>query len=374
MAETAIFSNQREAERLYQRGVAAARSGQRRVAVGLLQRAVQLDQGHEGAWLWLSGVLDDPVEAEYCLRSVLTINPANERARAGLAWAEQRVKQAANTASAAAATAPLPTTNGSEVGHSSQVANTPVATSALSTRLPVVGAEPERTRVARQQSESWWVNWRSSRRDLNRARVVTWLVPILLLSLTLAWRQSVEQTVQQIQFNLRPTAAPLPTAAPVASAASTPEPLPPGRPRDADAAAVVAYLSQIEPLRVQLRTGVEEFRQAIKQPGMSSIQHAAAARQLRDKVQNAHTIMIDLEAPRPIAKLHDDYVEGLNIELQALDDMLEFYGAYNVAMANRAAIRFQESSARFTKVQIGFDEHLGQIERIAAGPPAYSPR
>ena len=62
MLETAIKSNEREAARLYQRGVAAARGGQRRVAAGLLSRAVQLNPRHELAWLWLSGVLDAPDE------------------------------------------------------------------------------------------------------------------------------------------------------------------------------------------------------------------------------------------------------------------------------------------------------------------------
>src|SRR5918911_5703272 len=90
MAETAIKSNQREAARLFERGVAAARGGQRRVAAGLLARAVQLDPRHEMGWLWLSGVLDEPNEIAFCLRSVLAVNPHNERARQGLAWLEER--------------------------------------------------------------------------------------------------------------------------------------------------------------------------------------------------------------------------------------------------------------------------------------------
>ena len=90
MTESAIKSNEREAARLYERGVAAARGGQRRVAAGLLARAVQLDPRHEMGWLWLSGVLEEPNEIAFCLRSVLAVNPHNERARQGLAWLEQR--------------------------------------------------------------------------------------------------------------------------------------------------------------------------------------------------------------------------------------------------------------------------------------------
>src|SRR5919197_6482084 len=90
MTESAIKSNQREAARLFERGVAAARGGQRRVAAGLLARTVQLDPRHEMGWLWLSGVLDEPNEIAFCLRSVLAVNPHNARARDGLAWLEQR--------------------------------------------------------------------------------------------------------------------------------------------------------------------------------------------------------------------------------------------------------------------------------------------
>ena len=86
MAEPAIKSDHAEAARLFERGVAAARGGQRRVAAGLLSRAVQYDPRHEQAWLWLSGVLDSPEEIAFCLRSVLTLNPDNERARQGLGW------------------------------------------------------------------------------------------------------------------------------------------------------------------------------------------------------------------------------------------------------------------------------------------------
>src|SRR5690349_23138155 len=100
MTQSGIKSNEREAARLFERGVAAARGGQRRVAAGLLARAVQLDPHHELGWLWLSGVLDDPSEIAFCLRAVLAANPHNERARQGLAWLEQRGQIAAQPAPA----------------------------------------------------------------------------------------------------------------------------------------------------------------------------------------------------------------------------------------------------------------------------------
>jgi tetratricopeptide (TPR) repeat protein len=380
MSETAILSNQREAMRLFQRGVAAARSGQKRVAAGLLQRAVQLNPQHEMAWLWLSGVLDDPDEALFCLRSVLALNPANERARAGLAWLEQR-KQAASAGTNGHALQSGQALAGlaaqSENGHTASTGNGGMPSGTTSTlRLPVIDAdEPAATRDARQQGESWWVNWRRSRRQMGRARLVLWLVPILLLTLTLAWRYSVEMTVARVQANLRPT--PAPTVAPTSVASDvvpTPAPLPPGRPRASEDAAVLAYLSEIEPLRAQLRLAVEDYRQAIRRPGGSSIQHSASARALRATVQNAYDRLRVETPPKAIAHLHGEYVVGLKAELEALDDLLAFYGGYNVGLANRAALRFQESSAHFARAQAGFDQHLGQIDGLSAGPAQQTPR
>ena len=67
-----------------QAGVAAARAGDRAQARALLRAAVANDPGHELAWLWLASVAEMPTEAIQCLERVLTLNPNNERARAGL--------------------------------------------------------------------------------------------------------------------------------------------------------------------------------------------------------------------------------------------------------------------------------------------------
>ena len=64
-------------------GIQAVREGQVDRARRLLRRAVALDEMHELAWLWLSGVVDDDLKI-VCLEKVLDINPHNQRARAGL--------------------------------------------------------------------------------------------------------------------------------------------------------------------------------------------------------------------------------------------------------------------------------------------------
>ena len=46
---------------MLQQGIAAARSGQRALARQLFVRVIQADQYNDEAWVWLAGVVDDPV-------------------------------------------------------------------------------------------------------------------------------------------------------------------------------------------------------------------------------------------------------------------------------------------------------------------------
>jgi lipoprotein-anchoring transpeptidase ErfK/SrfK len=69
---------------LMQRGMAAARAGQRTQARPYFATILELDPTHQEARLALAAVLDDAQEAMAHLAHVLTLNPGNERARAGL--------------------------------------------------------------------------------------------------------------------------------------------------------------------------------------------------------------------------------------------------------------------------------------------------
>jgi len=82
-----------EVSRILREGIAAARAGDKEQARRLLLEVTERDERNEEAWLWLSGVVDDPEEMRICLENVLAINPANERARRGLAWVQQRLAQ-----------------------------------------------------------------------------------------------------------------------------------------------------------------------------------------------------------------------------------------------------------------------------------------
>ncbi len=66
-------------------GIAAAKAGNDATAQELLARVVDQDPHNEPAWLWLAAVVQTDEELQICLENVLTINPANEAARARLA-------------------------------------------------------------------------------------------------------------------------------------------------------------------------------------------------------------------------------------------------------------------------------------------------
>jgi tetratricopeptide (TPR) repeat protein len=144
---------------LLQQGIAAARSGKRGEARTLLMQVVKADQHNEQAWLWLSGVVDDPQDMRTCLQNVLDLNPDNQRARQGLAWVEQRYgppappleravgapllepAPSARPSSSAGASYIEPATKPSlEVAQSTVIATAPDRTKPAE---PIVGARPE---------------------------------------------------------------------------------------------------------------------------------------------------------------------------------------------------------------------------------------
>ncbi len=73
-----------------QQGIAAARAGRREQAQRLLMQVVEADEQSETAWLWLSSVVETDQDRLICLENVLTLNPDNAQARAGLDWLRQQ--------------------------------------------------------------------------------------------------------------------------------------------------------------------------------------------------------------------------------------------------------------------------------------------
>lgn len=368
MAEVGVKANEQEASRLFERGVAAARGGQRRVAAVLLARVVQLDPRHEQGWLWLSGVLDEPNEIAFCLRSVLALNPQNERARRGILWLEQRKLLQADAAPAATISA---SSGGLPVAAQPIEADADAANASWRERIGSavsrVAAQPREDAAAQHRGESWWVNWRHSRREMGRARVLLWSMPILLLLLTLtlnyALRAAIERNNALIAAELveRAVAAEAPepllalqTEAPVAAVLESELSIV----RDAR---MLAYLSSIEEPRARLRGAVESYRNATSRPGGSSIVHATSARRLRDEVERSYDIIAALQPPAPLVEAHEAYLQGLELELAALDHMLAFYSSFRIEDANRAVLTMEEAGRRFEQARVTFDRQQAQL-------------
>lgn len=93
--------------RLLSQGIAAARAKQRRRAGEYLMKVIELDEGNEQAWLWLSGVMDALEDQKICLENVLAINPQNAHARAGLQWLEKLLAAGAEPSPGSSAPCPF---------------------------------------------------------------------------------------------------------------------------------------------------------------------------------------------------------------------------------------------------------------------------
>lgn len=337
---TDISANTTEAHRLFQRGVAAARGGQRRVAAGLLTRSVQLNPHNEQAWLWLSGVVDDPHQTAFCLNTVLKLNPHNERATKGLQWLEQQNK----------------------------LSGTPQPSALNDIQLDMPAAPTARGRASGNDA-AWWVRWRSMRRDMSYIRVVLLSLPLVLLLIALALHQTFAQAVARSQepppmitptavtvaqapiLVLAPLVAPTPTLAPVLETDTAP----------VSASRSVQYLASVEPIRRELRAAVEQFRTSIGRPG-GSVEHVAATQEFYVAVEQAEQQMAALTPPPELEQAHEIYLQGLAIELVAIRTMQDFYGSYEVELANRAASRFQEANALFATARAQFDMRLQALQ------------
>jgi Tol biopolymer transport system component len=66
---------------LMQKGIAAAKAGNKKTARDLFEEVIALDKNHEKAWFWLASVVDTDEQRRVCLGNVLFLNPENERAK-----------------------------------------------------------------------------------------------------------------------------------------------------------------------------------------------------------------------------------------------------------------------------------------------------
>lgn len=308
-----IFAQQ--AEQLYQRGVAAARGGQKAVAERLLRQAVRLNPQHEQAWLWLSGVLDKPEDIAFCLQAVIGINPANERAQRGLTLLQQRLQQ------------PL------------------VVTPTSLTSLPQAVT-----------ADGWWSGWRDAQATWRRTIRALLLIPIVLIGSTLGLRAVISAQPLPTFVTVRdmPTPRPEPTSIP-----STPSPVPAITPTTTSRAVVTSYFDSINTEREILQAATETYRKTTD-GSRTSVERATATQQLREQVQRSHSKVSALQPPTEIAATHQLYLEGLTMEQEALDLMLEFYRSYDLALTNQAALRLQQARTQIATATASWEAFASQ--------------
>lgn len=333
-SESAIKANSGEARALLQRGVAAARAGQKRLAAGLLTRSLQLDPHCEMGWLWLSGVLDDPAQQAFCLNAALKLNPANPHAQRGLRL----------------------------LGERQPLAGEPSPAPGLSMPSAPAAAAP----AAPERHEAWWVGWRRSRREWSRLRLLLWAFPIALVCVALVLYESFALAVRQAEAP--PPAYDVAFGAPAAAAPPRPsvEPILEAEPLAVVESLAAGYLSAMAPIRADLRAATEAYRRVTSQPGGASVGHVAATQRLRATVDAALERMESLRPPATLEPAHQDYVRGLELQREGLDALLEFYGGYDVANANRAALRFQQARAYVERAQAAFAGQAQQLDALSA--------
>jgi len=71
-------------EAMVRAGIEAYRAGKKSEARKLLEKAIELDDYNEQAWMWLSAVVETEEEKRTCLENVVVINPDNAEAKRGL--------------------------------------------------------------------------------------------------------------------------------------------------------------------------------------------------------------------------------------------------------------------------------------------------
>lgn len=73
---------------LLRKGIVAAQANDKAEARTLFHQAIEVQDQHEAAWLWLASVAEGPAEVRACMERVLAINPDNENAMRWLGQAE----------------------------------------------------------------------------------------------------------------------------------------------------------------------------------------------------------------------------------------------------------------------------------------------
>lgn len=276
----------RDAELLYLRGVQYARDGQRAEAAVSLRQAISLNPLHEQAWLRLSDTLDDPHEIAFCLQIVLQINPHNVQAERGMAWLQHHMHANRNF---------------------------------FSSRLlaaPAAGAP-----------DAWWHAWHKAQRAWIWSLRTLLLIPILLLGSTLGVHAMLANQPLPVFESQASTLAT--SASPVTVHATDP-------------ATVLSYFATLNTEREALTTATHTY-QTLTGASQIAQQRIDATSRLLEQIRQSHTRLAALPVPVALATAHQQYLEGLALEHDALQQMLRVNQEYHPQQARQALDLLQQA-------------------------------
>lgn len=288
MLATDLQMLKRDAELFYLQGLQCSREGNRAGATLALRQAISLNPLHEHAWLRLSDTLDDPHEIAVCLQVALQINPNNAQAQRGLAWLRHQMRN-----------------NGNPFAKRMLVA-------------PSAGAP-----------DAWWQAWHRAQRAWVWSLRTLLVLPILLLGSTLGLRAVISN-----QDAALPLAVPALAAAPQALAANTTDP-----------ATTLSYFSTLNVEREALQAAAATY-EASTGVSQTTQERIDATLDLLKQIQQSHTTLAALPVPGTLAPAHQQYLEGLALEHDALKQILELHQEYRPQQARAAVEQMQAARAR----------------------------
>ncbi len=300
-----------ELEELYQSGLAAAQAGNRRLAQAFFKRVVSLEPRHKEAWLHLSEVLDDPEDIAYCLKAVLAIQPDHARARMMLDVLESRREER-----------PRP---------ERPPAESPLAELRERGLLAVLAEAP--AEAASRTGGKRLLKTVSFQAVVRVGGFAIAVLLVLFLAVYLA--------LQPVD-DFPPTPTPVPT-------------LDRALLDERKRGVVRAYFGRLDLLLGPLRLAHDVYRSR-SNLRVSLPEQMEQVRLLRNQVAEALEGLKALPCPSDLPALleaHQEYLEGLVLEQEGLNNLLRYYETLQPDFSRRAADRFQEAS-----------EHLGRARNI----------
>ncbi len=300
-----------EIEELYLNGIASAKAGNRRLAQAFFKRVIGINAHHEGAWLWLSQVLEDPDDIVYCLDAVLTLNPGNDNARRAKELLQGKRTEPPR---------PLewsPLADLRQMDLPAILAQTPPPAKPL----PVV--VEEEAPLPRTGFQLFW-----------RIGFFTMVLIVLSFSVFLASRPPAA-----------PPADPLPAVT-----------INPDAGQAEERQAIRDYLLKIDPILGPLRLAHDVFIEKSNQR-VSVADQIGNTGWLLSHIQAAIAAMEQIDPPAEMEEAHQEYLQGLALEQEGFNNLLSYYETSKTGFSNRASVKFQESRGHLDRAKAIWDAY-----------------